>query len=304
MDLKMKVPSRLSKMFLTVAWRKKIIVDDRLRIRKAKKAILSFGVNKYTQKNPRIIVSLTSYSKRFGTLYLCCKSLLSQTLKPDKVIIYLTEKDQASLTADLLGLKKYGLEIRTAAEDLLPHKKYYYAMHEFPDDIIITVDDDVVYDKHLVEYLVKTYHKFPNCVTAARARVMVKEGQGFTSYNQWPVTEFHLLNVSEKPSMMLLATGVGGVLYPPHLLNQELLFNKEYIKKFIMVDDLWLKTVEILSDVPVVLCDEIIDWRRAEIDLSKEGQLGLSAINVGQGRNTKYWKMLDHEFKLADKVVE
>lgn len=304
MNLKIKAPSRLSKIITKVAWRKKQIVDDKLRIRKVEKSVLSYGINEHIQRNPRIIVSLTSYSKRFSALYLCCKSLLSQTLKPDKVIVYLTEKDQTSLTDELIDLKKYGLEIRTATEDLLPHKKYYYAMHEFPNDIIITVDDDVVYDKHLVEYLVKTHNKFPNCITAARARVMVKKGHKFTSYDQWQVTQVHSLNISEQPSMMLLATGVGGVLYPPHLLNQELLFNRKYIKKFISVDDLWLKTVEILSDVPVVLCNEIVAWRRADIVLQEEEQLGLSVINVGQGRNTEYWKMLDREFKLADKVDE
>ncbi|MFK5655765.1 glycosyltransferase [Lactobacillus delbrueckii subsp. bulgaricus] len=304
MNLILKEPSRLVKIITKVAWSKKRVLDDKLRIHKAKKSKLVLGIDKHTIRSPKIIVSLTSYSKRFDALYLCCKSLLSQTLKPDKVIVYLTEKDQANLTSELLALKNYGLEIRTAEEDLLPHKKYYYAMQEFPDDIVITVDDDVVYDKHLVEYLIKTYHKFPNCITAARARVIVKKDHKFASYDQWKITEVHLLNISEKPSMMLLATGVGGVLYPPHLLNKKILFNKEYIKKFITVDDLWLKAVEILSDIPVVLCDEIIDWRRADIVLTEEGQLGLSVINVGQGRNTEYWEMLDDEFKLADKVVE
>ena len=43
-----------------------------------------------------------------------------------------------------LDQQKRGLTIRFC-EDLKAHKKYYYAFKEYPDDIVITVDDDVIY---------------------------------------------------------------------------------------------------------------------------------------------------------------
>ena len=42
-------------------------------------------------KNPRLIVSLTSYGDRLGTLSICLKSLLNQTRKADKILVYLTD---------------------------------------------------------------------------------------------------------------------------------------------------------------------------------------------------------------------
>ena len=40
-------------------------------------------------RQQKIIVSLTSYPKRFRYLHLTVKSLLLQTVKPDKIILYL-----------------------------------------------------------------------------------------------------------------------------------------------------------------------------------------------------------------------
>ena len=37
----------------------------------------------------KVIVSLTSYPARFDTIHLCIKSLMYQTIKPDKIILWL-----------------------------------------------------------------------------------------------------------------------------------------------------------------------------------------------------------------------
>ena len=40
-----------------------------------------------------------------------------------------------------------GLEIIFVSDELACHNKYYYAFQQYSDDVIITVDDDVIYDK-------------------------------------------------------------------------------------------------------------------------------------------------------------
>ena len=69
------------------------------------------------------------------------------------------------------------------------------------------------------------------------------------SYSNWK-REFAEVGI---PSMALCATGVGGVLYPPGIMHEEL-FNKERIEKLcICADDLWLKVMQILAYCPVVV---------------------------------------------------
>lgn len=248
-------------------------------------------------RETRIIVSLTSYRKRFITLNLCIKTLLLQTTKPDKIVLYIVEDDKKYLPEKVLRLQKYGLEIKYVKDDLRPHKKYYYAMKEFPNDIIITIDDDCLYSKYLVEELYRTYKKFPQAIITGRAREIRVVNAEFLSYNSWNLAEKSL-----KPSLSLLATGVGGVLYPPHLLNLSELLNINKINKYISVDDLWLKAVELKERVPVVLCDSKVDKLRIELPGAAEN--GLAKSNVKMNQNDVYWSLLNKEYDLISKFTD
>lgn len=260
-------------------------------------SIKKMGIETSSKRNKRIIISLTSYHKRFSTLDSCIKTLLLQTMKPNKIILYIFEAEKKYLPKKVLRLQKYGLEIKYVRDDLRPHKKYYYAMKEFPNDIIITTDDDCLYSKYLVEELYRTYNKFPQAVTAGRARKIRAENGDFLSYNTWCLTE-----ESFRPSLSLLATGVGGVLYPPHLLNISKLLDVNEINKYISVDDLWLKTVELTGRVPVVLCDSKVD--RVRIELPGAADNGLAKGNVEMNQNDVYWSLLNREYNLISKVTD
>lgn len=253
-----------------------------------------FGISS-NNRNPKIIVSLTSYTKRFQTLDLCIKTLLNQTVKPNKIILYIANAEKNEVPRKILELKKYGLTIKYVENDLRPHKKYYYAMKEYSDCIIVTVDDDVLYDKHLIEKLLETHNRFPKAIVAGRARVINYDQNTFKPYNEWNLIE----NV-ERPSMNLLATGVGGVLYPPYLLNVDKLLDIDEINKYIYVDDLWLKTIEILSGIPTVLCNPKVDRKRIVIPVAQKN--GLTQKNVFENQNDMYWEKLNSEFDLLDKI--
>lgn len=202
-----------------------------------------------------LIISLTSYPARIKTVHKTIETLLNQTLKADKVILWLAScqfpNGEADLPDELLQCRERGLEIRWCDEDLRPHKKYFYAMQEFPDDIIITVDDDLLYRKDLVEILYKSYLRYPHAVSAMRTHLIAFEENGeIAPYQRWTKEYPHLLGI---PSMQLCATGVGGILYPPHCMYKDL-FRMDLVKELcINADDLWLKAMQVLAGTPVVL---------------------------------------------------
>ena len=75
-------------------------------------------------RQQKIIVSLTSYPKRFRYLHLTVKSLLLQTVKPDKIILYLGDDARdVPLPEALVRLKKKGLSIEYRTGNLRSHKK-------------------------------------------------------------------------------------------------------------------------------------------------------------------------------------
>lgn len=200
----------------------------------------------------KIIVSFTSYPARISYVASVIESIKCQTVKPDKILLWLAESQfvnkEKDLPAELLAQIDEVAELRWC-EDIRPHKKYYYAMQEYPDSILITIDDDIYYDNKLIESLLTSYLKYPYAVSATRAHLITFEDGEIAPYKNWK-REIDTVGV---PSYALCATGVGGVLYPPHSLSKET-FNLEAIKQTCLnADDLWLKVMEIISGVPVVV---------------------------------------------------
>lgn len=240
----------------------------------------------------KIIVSLTSYPARFEALSLTVKTILYQSCKPDKIILYLVKEECFEIPGYLSKLQKYGLDIRIVNDNLKPHNKYFYSMLEYPDDIIITIDDDVLYPPNMIRRLYESYEKYPMCISAARVhRIKMKNGE-LCDYNDWDYQYRKIL----EPSHWLLATGVGGVLFPPDLLP-ELTLNSTYIKTLCLnADDIWLKFMELKNGVKVVYVPKAnsIIWNNGQFH-----QNGLFMVNVINNENDKYIKAVSQFLNIS-----
>lgn len=241
-----------------------------------------FGLNKNKERETKITVSLTTFPDRFFSVKKTLVSILNQTTKADRIIVWLGS-DVNIIPNYLLQFEKYGITFIRKTENLMPHKKYFYAMQEFPDDIIITIDDDVIYQKTLIEDLLKTYKKHPDCICANRVHFITKKTNGtLHNYNNW-INDFRL---SKKPSYRLLPTGVGGVLYPPHSIPR-IAFNIQNIKNVCLeADDIWLKFTELINHVKVVWSPTKHQNSCCQIQGSQK--ISLSKENTGNCKNDEY----------------
>lgn len=244
-------------------------------------------------REEKIIVSLTSYPARFPYIHLALKSIMLQTVKPDKIIVWLDENvTRGQLTKEMMDLEQYGIEYRNMPGDLKPHKKYIHAMQEYPEDIIVTVDDDLIYASDLIESLLETHEKYPNAVCARRVHKITRDKNGKISpYNNWQGEYMGSLI----PSNELIATGVGGVLYPPHCLYREA-FDAELIEKLsLKADDIWLKFMELLAGTKVV-------WAACKIPIpeaiEKKQSSNLRSENVNQNMNDVYFNKIINYFNI------
>lgn len=196
------------------------------------------------------IVSLASYSKRIHTLHICLESVFSQSLIPKKVLLYLDKSVKPNeIPQNVMSYTKSGLEIIFVSDDIASHNKYYYAFQRFPDDVIITVDDDVIYDRYTFYNLLQTHKKYPDTVCATRVTYMMfDDNHKILSYNDW-ISEYKQLYC---PSKRLLAVGVGGILYPPHIFPKEVFNKTQIIQLALTADDLWLKIMQLKNNISVV----------------------------------------------------
>ena len=195
-----------------------------------------------------LIVSLTSYPARIKSVWLVVKTLLNQKEVNDLAIILWLSREQfpdgvESLPNNLKRLCSNGLIIRFVDDDLKSHKKYFYAFKEFPNNVVITVDDDVLYPSNLIYTLFTAHKRFTDCVICNRGAVIRKD----FPYKEWGQVENYMT-----PQDNILPTGIGGVLYPPKSYNGAI-FNIDAIKQTcINGDDLWLSLMCRLNGTKVV----------------------------------------------------
>lgn len=206
----------------------------------------AYSIKERTVKDTeKIIVSLTSFPPRLPKLHLVIECLLRQSVKPDVIILYLTAGQVQSieeLPKKLKQLQKRGLQIKLCPDKIRSHTKYFYAIKENPNDIVITIDDDLFYRTDLVEHHLEAHRQYPQAIIANWVKEILP---GTTKYSEWPD------GTTPKLSNRFLLLGVSSVLYPPHSLHEEL-FNKEaIIEQCLTADDVWLSCMALLKGTPI-----------------------------------------------------
>lgn len=211
------------------------------------KADFPYGLNQLERKE-KIIISLTSYPPRFSSIGLVLKSLLLQTIKPDMIILWLGCGPEA-ITPEMHSFETYGISFRYWLPNYGPHDKYFFALQEFCDDIVITVDDDAIYPPDLVTSLLEAHHLYPGCICARKVhKITWDEHKTIRPYQQWHKKYKKTL----LPSKDLVAIGVGGILYPPRSFSQ-MAFNPSLFSQLCpKQDDLWLKWMEMREGIDIV----------------------------------------------------
>lgn len=251
-------------------------------------------------ENSDFIVSLTSYPARIDSVWLTTHSLLNQELRPASVELWLAKnafpKGEKDLPKKLLKQKKQGLSIKFCDEDLRPHKKYYYAMKEHSESIIITADDDMLYPENMTKELMDTHKRYEDCICCTNSSIigLDKEGQ-FTEYKTWETTK-----VGNKPSIRIIPIGCGGVLYPPHLLHNNL-FNIDEIKELCLnTDDLWLKSMAVLNGIKAVQSRDVM---LVYFNVAGTRKTRMSHTNVQEHRNDNAMKAISEKYPDVIKLL-
>ncbi len=201
-------------------------------------------------KNNRLIVSLTTFPARINRLHLVIETLLRQTHKPDMIILWLSKEQFPSLDVlpkPLLAQQRRGLQIELCEGDIRSHKKYYYTLMQYPEDVLITADDDIFYRADWLEILVQYKQNHPTAVIVNYAHRIKHTVDKVEKYIDWDI------NITEESTEPNLFFGSGGgALFHPHALCNEVL-NKEVFWTICRnADDVWLNTMVRLNNTPIV----------------------------------------------------
>jgi FkbM family methyltransferase len=187
-----------------------------------------------------LVLSLTSYRIRFPTLELTLRRILQQSIQPDETVLWVSSEDCSHLPKGVVDLQRSGLSIRET-RDIRSYKKIIPTLERYPESFIITLDDDTAYPLDTVEPLVVNYRS-PTEILCRRANRITFDDSGKPRpYNQWQ------FETPDETGSDLMASGVGGVLYPPHSLAVEVLDEANFITLAPFADDIWLFWMERLA---------------------------------------------------------
>lgn len=248
-------------------------------------------------ENSPLIVSLTTYGKYINDVYIVIESLLEQTVKPKKIVLWISDKTEDTDIPAVLKLQEQrGLEIKKT-KDIRSYKKLIPTLKEFPDNPIITFDDDCIYPFDAIESLYKNYCKDQNKIFCRVARKMkIKSKNSFMPYKTFPKEYI------KEESNLVFPVGCGGTLYPPHCFDTEVFDEKTFQEICPLADDIWFKAMSLKNSVQSV-CVQLNKEPYIDLDIFMQNQNGrLNASNVDKNKNDIQLAAVWNKFNLWNKM--
>jgi hypothetical protein len=215
------------------------------------------AISRSSHSTSELVVSITSYGQRVNTVHITLLSLLTQSVKPSTLILWLAEDEfrLATLPKPLLALRAYGLQIAFCA-DIGSYKKLIPALHRYPNATHVTFDDDIIYPATQLEQLITSHQQFPDCIICHRAHEIKHDNKGrLLPYQQWLFG-----SKQEQPSLKIMAIGMGGVLYPKASLNHEVLNQQAFMQHCPQADDIWFKLMATKNNTMIKLVNTPISY--------------------------------------------
>ena len=237
------------------------------------------------------IVSLTSIPSRLRFLDLTIRSLMIQSVRPNKILLWLHEdlrgkepKALRSLVGEMFSIHYSDLTCS--------HRKLIHTLELYPDAVIVTCDDDQLYPNDWLERLIEDHKRFPGEIIANECKLIACSADGETlPYKQWPG------KVSAGFSdASLMPVGYGGVLYPPDSLLPVVTDSELFLKLAPKADDLWFKAMSYLKGTP---CRKASKPSATPIPVIGTRQTTLAQSNVKLDQNRDQWDALRDYFQFT-----
>lgn len=108
----------------------------------------------------RVIVSLTTYSKRIGNIPTVLDTIFNQTMPPDFVVLNLAYEEIIPTNVQKY-IENHSIEVNRVP-DTKVYKKLIPTLKKYPEDCIISIDDDWLYPKGMIEDFMTIHTKYPN----------------------------------------------------------------------------------------------------------------------------------------------
>ena len=202
----------------------------------------------------KVLVSLSTYPPRLPRVFLAVESLLNQTFKPDRIILWLASNEVAKsdIPASLRKQEARGLEIRYVDDNIKSYKKLIPAVEAFGDHHIVTADDDFMFPAWWLRRLYRAHQRHPDCIATYRGARMQRRGERqLRPYLLWSPAD-SAARRPLGPSHDIFPTGGCGAWYPPRALDA-MLTERLFMTLCPDADDIWFKAMGLRAQTRAVM---------------------------------------------------
>lgn len=235
-----------------------------------------------------VIISLTTIPFRLNRVFVTVRSILNQSQKPEKTILWLHDSLKNKIPKSLKKLEGELFSIQFTSLNS-SHVKLIPTIAKHADKVIVTCDDDLMYDANWLKGLYEQHLKYPQAIIAHKVRqIQFDENHKPLTYTKWKLTD------NSKPETFL-ALGSSGVLYPANCFIEQVTNDDLYMKLAPKADDLWFKAMTLLSGRQIVTTDFEPQNTYPRMATQK---VSLKKQNIGQNKNNQQWEALVNYFKL------
>lgn len=247
----------------------------------------------------QIIVSLTTYGVRLSQVYLSIESIMQQTKRANRIVLWLAKDlEHTVLPQTLINQMSRGLEIYYC-DDIRSYKKLIPSLKKFPNDAIITIDDDVIYHVLTLESLINSYLEDSNYIYSNRIHRVVLDKNGLKPYTAWD-----MMIACKDVSTLNFPTGVGGILYPPHVFNDEVFNEDVFMRECMLADDVWFYAMTLYNNKRSCRSKAMmVETDGGFLENTKAQQETLSSKNVAGGLNDKQLKAVFDRYDLYKELI-
>lgn len=206
----------------------------------------------------KIIVTMTSYPKRIGNIGFAIWLLLyKQTLPPDEIHLWLSMQEFVNLEKDLpadlqLLCSQKKVQLHWLSKNTYVHKRHEIFKIANKDDCVFLIDDDVMYDNHLIERVMAIHKQHPNAIIC---------------YNNYSIHAYSGRHIKYIESTLGPGPHVNKVrwcgqsmipvsTYPKQLLNEKILACRDQLSP--ISDECWVQPWIVLNHIPVYFMG--LDW--------------------------------------------
>jgi len=207
-----------------------------------------------------------------------------------KVVLWLHKDFKRKLPKSLQKIEGELFEVKFTPDDF-SHLKLLHSLETFPEDNIVTIDDDMIYPPNFLRLLYESHLEFPKDIISNHTRKITYDDTGnLLPYVQWP----HIKS-QPKNAKNLMLLGVFGVLYPPKALDMRVCDVALLTELAPKADDLWFTAMAILAETTIRLP---IQRPENPVLILGTQKISLKRTNKTKDLNRVQWEKLSQYFNI------